>query len=57
MACYAQINVSLADEGGYVARWEEDAVVSCKFFLSKYVVCLDGRWGKWENPHARALVG
>lgn len=27
MARYAQIDVALADEGGYVARWEEDAVI------------------------------
>ena len=59
MACYAQIDVALADEGGYVARWEEDAVVSCKFFLSKYIVCLDGRWvGEMGNlARAPARVG
>ena len=58
MACYAQIDVALADEGGYVARWEEDAVVSCKFFLSKYIVCLDWRWvGEMGNrERARWLV-
>jgi hypothetical protein len=59
VACYSQIDVALADEGGYVARWEEDAVVSCKlFFCLSIFVCLDGRWGKWETlARARALVG
>jgi hypothetical protein len=26
VACYAHVDVALADEGGYVGRWEEDAV-------------------------------
>jgi hypothetical protein len=36
VAGYAQIDVALADEGGYVGRWEEDAIIMImkKFFFS-----------------------
>lgn len=38
MARYAQIDVALADEGGYVARWEEDAVSWRLLLFMMYIV-------------------
>ena len=44
MARYAEIDIALADEGGYVARWEEDAVV-----IMESLFCV----GKWEASRVR----
>ena len=62
MARYAQIDVALADEGGYVGRWEKDAAIMIMkkkgfFFLSILLyVYADGRWRN-RRYRARRMEG
>lgn len=47
MARYPHVDVALADEGGYVARWEENADIMPS--LSIFVFLMYIMYFGWEN--------